>query len=211
MSRSPRALDRNSFRALVRMARDRRGRAAERDAFMLWFLGRTGLRCSEALALRVEDVVLDASPPLVRVRTLKRKHARPSDFDDVYLGAGEARRIRRWIRKGLPRCLGTVHAQGHDPLIPAAFGPSAGPGRMNRRNASRIFQFYARRAQLPAGVTLHSLRHYRGSTLYHTTGDLEFTREQLRHRDLKSTQLYVHHSPEIVQKHLDALEDELES
>ena len=199
-------MDKVQFRALVRQARDRKGRAAERDAFLLWFLGRTGLRISEALALRVDDVVLDASPPLVRVQTLKQKSKRGT-WDDVYLETTVVRRLRRWLKHGLPRALGRMPEAG-DPLIPGAFGHAL-PGRMTRRNAARIFHFYARRAQLPQGVSLHSLRHYRGSVLYHATKDLEFTREQLRHARLSSTQRYLHQTPQQVQGYLEELEEEL--
>lgn len=199
-------MDAQQFRALVRVARDRRGRAAERDAFMLWLFGRTGVRVSEGLALRVEDCVLNASPPLLRVRTLKQQRTRQT-WDDVYLEERVARQVRRWIDRTLPRIL-ERQVQPADPLIPAAFGMYE-PGFMSRRNATRIFRFYARRAQLPAGITLHSLRHYRGSTLYDTTKDLEFTREQLRHARLSSTQTYLHNSPAKVRRYLDELEEEL--
>lgn len=207
MSRSPRRMDREQFRALVRVARDRKGQAAHRDAFMLWFIGRTGLRATEGVQLRVEDAVLEARPPLIRVRTLKQK-AKRGTWDDVYLDRATAARLERWLRIGLPRCL-RRRARPDDPIFPAAFGAlEAAP--MTRRNATRIFRFYARRAALPPGITLHSLRHFRGTTLYEVTRDLEFTREQLRHRSLDSTRQYLHKSPEQVQADLDELERALE-
>jgi integrase len=206
VSRAPRALSKEQFRALTHQARDRRGRAAARDLFMFHLAGKTGARTSEFLAVRVRDVLLDHRPPLVRMVTLKQKGARQS-WRDVYLEPKMAKRIARWIRHGLPRCLGRP-VQPDDPLVPAAFA-GVEPGHMTPRNARRIFKLYARRAQLE-GVTLHSLRHYRGTRLYQATKDLKFTQDQLGHARLESTQIYLHHSPERVQGFLSDLEDELD-
>ncbi len=77
---------------------------------------------------------------------------------------------------------------------------------MSTRNARRIFAVYRRRAHLRPGITLHSLRHYRGTVLLRATGDLEFVRQQLRHRFISSTQRYLHVDPERERKYLAALE-----
>jgi integrase len=199
-------MDREQFRALAHQARDRKGRAAARDLFLFYFLARTGARTSECLAIKVRDLVLDHSPPFVRIPTLK---GQAGTWRDVYLEDKLVKRIRRWLKVGLPRCLGRG-ARPDDPLIPGAFGMTE-PGHMTRRNAYRIFKLYGRRAQLPAGITLHSLRHYRGTQLYQATKDLDFTADQLGHARIDSTRVYLHHSPERVGAYLEDLEDELES
>jgi len=199
-------MDRNQFRALTHQARDRRGRAAERDLFLFHFLGKTGGRTSECLAVKVRDVVLEHSPPFVRMPTLKQK-SKAGTWRDVYIEPKMTRRIRRWLRFGLPRCLGRA-PRPDDPLIPAAFGMYEA-GHMTARNARRIFALYKRRAQLE-GVTVHSLRHYRGTQLYDRTKDLAFTGDQLGHSRLESTRVYLHHSPARVAGYLEDLEDELD-
>ena len=206
MNRASRMMTKPEFRALVRVARDRKGRAAQRDAAMLWFLGRSGLRITEALALTVEDAILDAKPAFVRVRTLKRR-GKGDAWDDVYLDRTTTARLERWIAHGLRRCLGRK-ARPTDPIFPAAFG-ALEAARMTRRNGTRIFRFYAKRANLRAGITLHSLRHHSGTATYHATGDLQFVRQQLRHRRLTSTQVYLHSDPERVRGYLEQLEEEL--
>jgi len=204
--RRPRAMDQAQFRSLTHQARDRRARAADRDLFLFYFLAKTGGRTSECLAVKVRDVVLEHSPPFVRMATLKQK-SKAGTWRDVYLEDKMAKRVRRWIKFGLPRCLGRP-PRPDDPLIPGAFGMYE-PGHMTARNARRIFKLYKGRAQLE-GVSVHSLRHYRGTQLYDRTKDLAFTREQLGHSRLESTQIYLHHSPARVGQLLQDLEDELE-
>lgn len=206
MSRVPRAMDGQQFRALVHQARERGRRAAPRDVFLFHFLGKTGGRTSECLAVKVRDVVLDHSPPFVRMATLKQR-SKANTWRDVYLEPKLARRVRRWIKIGLPRVLGRP-ARPEDPLIPGAFGIYE-PGPMTPRNVRRIFTLYARRAQLPQGITVHSLRHYRGTAL--AVKDPTFARDQLGHARMESTMRYVHHSPARVAGYLQDLEDELDS
>ena len=73
---------------------------------------------------------------------------------------------------------------------------------MTRANAHQLFRFYARRAGLGRGITLHSLRHYRITTLLQTTKDLRFTQEQARHSKITTTQIYLHSSPSRIRRHL---------
>ena len=209
MSRHPRMMEQKHFRALLRACKDRHRNTAKRDFHLFLFLGRTGLRISEALSLRVRDLYLAHDPPFCAVRTLKRKDSR---IDEVLLDAPASRGIARYLRRVLPAVLGR-RVYDQDALFPAGLRhrwPTAGeidPDRppMTRRNALELFRYYARRAGLPPGMTLHSLRHYRGTQLYEKTRDLEFTREQLRHARLDTTQQYLHTSPEQIRRHLERL------
>ena len=91
------------------------------------------------------------------------------------------------------------------PLLPALNArPFAriDPRPMTRANAHAIFRHYARAAGLPAGITLHSLRHFRITTLLQTTKDLRFTQQQARHSKITTTQHYLHTSPERARKYL---------
>jgi integrase len=193
----PRYLDRRGFLALLRAAKERRRLTARRDYFLIYFMGRTGLRCSEALALRVRDLWLDADPPFVSVGTLKQKK---KQTDQVLLDARAARAARRYLRGTLRRLLrlGMVAPRPGDPVFPAPRNRAGHDGRppMSDRNARRIFDVYRRRAHLRPGITLHSLRHYRGTQLLRASGDMEFVRQQLRHRFISSTQRYLHVDPE---------------
>lgn len=189
--KSPRYLERRQVEALLRECRRRAGPQAKRDWFLFYFLSQTGLRISEALALKVEDLVLTARPAFVRVKTLKKRKPAPG-WDDVLLTPSTVRHARLYIEHQLVR-----PACGLERFLFPRRWRKVWPAdvSMTRRNASKLFREYARRAGLPPTATLHSLRHYRGTVLYHTTKDLEFTREQLRHSDLESTKEYLHNSP----------------
>lgn len=185
------------FRRLLRAVRrrwtlERRPRQhARRDHLLLLFLGRTGLRVGEALALRAEDLVLDHDPPFLRVVTAKRR--RPQAADEVYLEPDLARRLRAYLVGTGPRSLHR-ELEPKEKLFP-----------MSRRNAQRIFYAACRDAGLK-GYSIHALRHYRGSTLYQATRDLEFTRAQLRHRHIRTTGIYLHTDPGQVRGYLKRLE-----
>lgn len=165
----------------------------------------------------------------------KGKKPRPPAPDQVLLEATTVKRSRRYIAGVLRQTLGRA-ARPNDHLFPSTVqvmrairlvercrseDPHAvpdvaselnaaimGPTRpMSVRNVRRIFAFYARRARLRPGVSFHSLRHFRGMTVYHASGrDLEFTRQQLRHRFISSTQQYLGVDPEQERRYLDALE-----
>lgn len=202
MPKNPRYLDENAFKALLRACRQRNSRNATRDRMLFQLLGRTGLRISEALALTPQKIYLNADPPFLRVCTLKK---RKPVTDEVYLDRPLVAALKRYIRSTLPGLLGS-QVWPDSPLFPSRFR-TVMVLPMTRRNALALFRYYARRAQLPAGVTLHSLRHFRGTYLYSRTRDLEFTREQLRHSDLKITQGYLHQSPEVLKGYLSRLSE----
>jgi integrase/recombinase XerD len=205
-------MDHPQFRALLRACRDRPRRTAKRDLHLFLFLGRTGLRITEALELTPSDLYLQHDPPFCAVRSLKRRGL--PERDEVILDAPAARMVKRYLKRTLPHLLGRPLCDS-DALFPAIQGirgqvkrwevPAPARG-MSRRNALELFRHYARRAGLPKGITLHSLRHYRGSTLYEKTKDLKFTQEQLRHRGISSTQIYLHQSPSVIRRHLARLE-----
>lgn len=58
-------------------------------------------------------------------------------------------------------------------------------------NLSRIFNTFAQRAGLSNKYSWHSLRHGRGVTLYSHTHEVEAVREGLRHKHLKTAEIYI--------------------
>ncbi len=178
------------------------GRPGCHRYYALWvLLGNVGPRISEALAVRLEDLVL-AGPgggrPLklpvgpdvgceLRLRTLKRrrrKKARPSL---------ETRVIHPQVARVL-----LAHAKR------ARLKPGDRLFSMSRQVAWEAFKRYRDLAGLPKGLSLHSLRHFRGDVDYEATRDIRWVQYRLRHQRIATTARYTRigrrQEAELVQK-----------
>jgi integrase len=72
------------------------------------------------------------------------------------------------------------------------FEPEKRPGtHISPWTAEQIFALYARKAGLPPEYSWHSLRHGRGVYLYKKTKDPKVVQNVLRHKDAKTSQLYI--------------------
>lgn len=202
------------FQRLMRAITERWRVTTDRDRSIFFLLGRTGLRRCELLELKVRDVRFEGKPPFLWVSTLKlRKPVR----DTVLLERALIRVLSRWIEWGFNDYAGRQPLED-DPLFPVRNDQADGRDgdgfktppevrKMSPRNLTKLFRFYAGRAKLPAEMSLHSLRHYRGTELYHKTKDLEFTRRELRHSRLSSTAVYLHTDPDRARAYLKKLEE----
>lgn len=126
-----------------------------------------GLRIGEALLLRARD--LDPERDTLTIPTLKRA-GRPRLRREIHPRV--TRVLAAWIRRR--------KLKPEDRLFP-----------ISRQAAWGAFRRYAKLAGLPAGVSLHTLRHLRGTLDYEATGDLKFVQHRLRHKSLTSTALYA--------------------
>jgi len=101
--------------------------------------------------------------------------------DDLQpFGQESARLIREYIRKH------RWNAAPDDYLITDAQG-----GSLRADSITRVFLNISKRAKLPRPVTPHKLRHYFGCAVLKTSGDLELTRQLLRHRTLHMSLQYA--------------------
>jgi integrase/predicted RNA-binding Zn-ribbon protein involved in translation (DUF1610 family) len=77
--------------------------------------------------------------------------------------------------------------------------PKTGESVFRDANAMRAcFSLQRRRAAKKLGnsrllqITFHTFRHWKGTMLYHQTKDVYFVKEYLGHKNLQSTQVYIH-------------------
>lgn len=138
--------------------------------------GNLGLRVSEALALRYEDV--DVENKLVRVQTAKQRKEGVVDELPVHeriVGLVTAERKRKGSQVG-------------DHIFSFC-----------KRTAQKAFDRYATKAGVKVlaskgrkGRGIHSLRHFRGLQLCEKNTDLVVVMKLLRHRNPMSTSKYLH-------------------
>ena len=76
---------------------------------------------------------------------------------------------------------------------------NASGGEVHPEQLSRGFKRYARAAKLPGGLSFHSLRHSYASWLVMGGKAITTVRDLMRHRDVSTTQVYAHLSPEHLQ------------
>lgn len=147
-----------------------------RDAAMLEVLYAAGLRVSELVRLKIQDVHLDAG--FVRV-----------------LGKGSKERvvpIGQYAREKILFYL--EHARGR--LVRGQASPYlflARAGRpMSRQGFWKLLRQHAASAGLLKKVTPHSLRHSFASHLLEGGADLRAVQLMLGHADISTTQIYTH-------------------
>lgn len=157
-------------------ARGREGALGTRDRALLELLYATGLRVSELVGLRLEDVDLSAR----QVRTVgKGRKERVVPF-----GQPAAAALRAWLK-----------ARG-------AFGPAARDaeivflnaraGRLTDRSVRRILDRAVLSAAVPRHASPHALRHSFATHLLAAGADLRSIQELLGHASLSTTQRYTH-------------------
>jgi integrase/recombinase XerD len=157
-----------------------------RDRALLETLYGAGLRASEALALRLQDIDLDVG----FVRTIGK-----GDKERVVpLGRKAIEALRAYNERGRPFLggAGTLKA-------PELFLNNRGR-RLSRQGLHQIIKRYARQAGLPDDVSAHTLRHSFATHLLEGGADLRAVQEMLGHADLSTTQIYTHVSTAHLQK-----------
>ncbi len=161
----------------------------KRDVALISVLARAGLRVSEALALKVGDVEINARSGVLLVRHGKGLKERP-----VPLSA-EARAALGAYLKVRPA------AARDDTLF-----LSRTCGRLDPRDAQRIVAEAARIAGVKARVTPHALRHYFATRfLERNQGDIATLATVLGHANISTTTRYLHPNAQRVQAMVEGL------
>jgi len=168
------------------LAPDRTTSSGLRDSAMLELLYATGLRVSELIHVKVEDVVMDAG----FLRTIgKGSKERIVPFGDSARDA-----IVAYIERG--RRDFEKHGDPHLFL--------SNRGRpMSRQAFWMKIVSYARQAGITSHISPHVLRHAFATHLLENGADLRSVQMMLGHSDISTTQIYTHVSRARLQKMYD--------
>ena len=147
-----------------------------RDRTMLEVLYATGLRVSELVGLRSEQVNL--------IQGVLRVVGKGGKERLVPLGEPAVEWLERYFRKGRPDILG-------ERRTPALFPTSRGRA-MTRQAFWHLIKRYAVRAGISQGISPHTLRHAFATHLLDHGADLRVVQMLLGHRDISTTQIYTH-------------------
>lgn len=171
----PKSLQASEVEALL-AAPDRTTPAGLRDGAMLELLYATGLRVSELIHVKVDDLVMDAG----FLRTVgKGSKERIVPFGD------EARDA---IVEYMERGRSTFQKGGDDPHL---FLSRRGRA-MSRQSFWMKIVHYARQAGITTAISPHVLRHSFATHLLENGADLRSVQMMLGHSDISTTQIYTH-------------------
>jgi integrase/recombinase XerD len=152
--------------------------AGLRDRALLEVLYGAGLRASEVLSLRLQDVDLEVG----FVRTVGK-----GDKERVVpLGRQGVKALQRYLQRGRP----FLGKPGN--LKPAQLFLNARGRRLSRQGLHLVVTRYAAEAGLRKKVSAHTLRHSFATHLLEGGADLRAVQEMLGHADLSTTQIYTH-------------------
>jgi integrase/recombinase XerD len=148
---------------------------ALRDRALLALMCECGLRASEAIGLRLDDVDL-------RRRYLQTGGEGPRQRR-VPVGADAIRPLRAYLERGRPKLVGD-RPESH------LFVNRRGSG-LTRQGLYKIVQGHARVAGLDDRMSPHTLRHTFAARLLAGGTDLRSVQELLGHADIATTQIYA--------------------
>lgn len=155
----------------------------QRDHAMLQLLYASGLRVSELIALRREDLDLDAGLVCCRGKGDKQRL--------VPFGRAAGAALRAWIAGGWQQPRGRTGRGGSRPPVVCLF-PTASGRPMSRQAYWRSLAAYGRQAGLPQRLSPHMLRHSFATHLLAGGADLRSVQTLLGHAEIATTQIYTH-------------------
>ncbi|WP_367275657.1 site-specific tyrosine recombinase XerD [uncultured Nevskia sp.] len=147
-----------------------------RDRAMLELLYASGLRVTELIRLRRDEINLEHG--VVRLIGKGNKE-RMVPTGELALDA-----VREWLRHGRPQI---ATADSADWVFPSTQG-----GPMTRQNFWMLIKRYAVQAGIHSPLSPHTLRHAFATHLLEHGADLRVVQTLLGHSDLSTTQIYTH-------------------
>lgn len=145
-----------------------------RDKAMLELLYATGMRVSELITLKIDDVNIK----LEYVVCHSRKENRIIPF-----GTPAKNALNNYLENGRDELL----ADNNDDVL---FSNCSG-GMMSRQGFWKLIKSYGKKAGITSEITPHTLRHSFAAHLVENGADLVTVQQWLGHSDISTTQIYM--------------------
>lgn len=154
-----------------------------RDRAMLELLYATGIRVSELISLKLQDVNLALSYIVCRDGDKERV---------IPFGECSRHSLERYLREGRDHLL---KGQESEYLFVNCSGKV-----MSRQGFWKLIKQYAAKAGIVADITPHTLRHSFAAHLVQNGADLKSVQEMMGHSDIATTQMYLNISADRVRR-----------
>lgn len=145
-----------------------------RDKAMLELLYATGIRVTELITLKVSDVNLPMS--FIICRDAHKERVIP-------FGKAAKEALVRYLTEAREQM---IEDKSSDILFCNFSGAP-----MSRQGFWKLIKFYAKKADITADITPHTLRHSFAAHLVENGADLRSVQEMLGHSDISTTQIYA--------------------
>lgn len=145
-----------------------------RDKAMMELLYATGIRVSELLSLRLQDINLKLE--YVTCRDGRRERTVP-------FGSTAREALEVYLKRSRPKLVADSDCQ-------LLFTNCSGEP-MSRQGFWKLLKHYGRQAGLAGEITPHTLRHSFAAHLLNNGADLKSVQELMGHSDISSTQIYM--------------------
>lgn len=146
-----------------------------RDKAMLELLYATGMRVTELITLKMQDINIR----LEYIICHDRKKDRVIPF-----GTESKNALVEYLKDGRDALIG--EDKDSDILFPNCSG-----GEMSRQGFWKLIKSYGKKAGITAEITPHTFRHSFAAHLVENGADLRAVQEMLGHSDISTTQIYM--------------------
>jgi integrase/recombinase XerD len=173
--RIPDVLTQSEVMAMINAANGRDGQSV-RDQAILELFYASGLRVSELVALRLEDVNLETGIVMCTGKGSKQRL--------IPVGGKAREALEKYLGKARLKMLGSKD-------VAEIFISRLGK-KMSRQSIWKTIKSYARKANIKKTIKPHTLRHTFATHLLEHGADLRSVQEMLGHSDISTTQIYTH-------------------